>query len=188
MNLKERLFSISATYPNFRIWLACFLVAGFIAYYWDQKAPRGATSIDAQSRPEEVSTLIPEGYVLVPIEVANYESLDSILGQFGVVDLYIPNENTRKPPIKIAERIKILRAPLNPSRFAVLAPESQSSKIVSIPGEIHVVVQNPSRRSNTIGTKIENQLSRNTGIEKERQKKFTQTRIHVETHYVDSEN
>ena len=35
----------------------------------------------------KADTYIPKGHTLVPIEIANYKSLDSIIGKFGVVDL-----------------------------------------------------------------------------------------------------
>jgi hypothetical protein len=72
--------------------------------------------------------------------------LDSILGQHGVVDLFRPSDTPNGRPIKVAERVKILRAPLNPSHFAVLAPESESAALVAYPGAFTVVVQNPKER------------------------------------------
>src|SRR4051812_7351936 len=106
------------------MWVAAIAVSGFMAFYFDSMATKTREAHTAED-PETASTLIPAGFVLVPIEVANYESLDSILGNFGVVDLYIPSDDPKKRALKIAERLKILRAPLNPSHFAVLARESE---------------------------------------------------------------
>jgi hypothetical protein len=124
------------------LWLLPILAAGFIAWYWDQTAPTETSPLRAESF-EAADTYIPSGFVLVPIEVANYEALDSILGKFGVVDLFVTSSEPGKRPLKVAEKIKILRAPLNPSRFAVLAPESESPRLVSHPGPFLVIVQNP---------------------------------------------
>ncbi len=96
-------------------------------------------------------TYIPDGFVLVPIEILNSKSLDSIIGQYGVVDLYLPSANPKEKPIKVAKRLKLLRAPLNPDVFAVLAPEDRAPKLVSIDRPFIAMVQNP-RAS---GTKIE---------------------------------
>jgi hypothetical protein len=145
--------------------MAAAAVSAFIAYYWDVTAPSAQPAIKAED-PEVASTFIPAGYVLVPIEVANFESLDSILGKFGVVDLYLPSEDPKARPRKVAERVRILRAPLNPSRFAVLARENDSPRLVSHGGPFTVVVQNPdtagtgivrddSSRTNDVDRKIE---------------------------------
>jgi hypothetical protein len=131
------------------LWLIGIAIAGFLAYYWDSKAPREGKEPRDPQLLETASTMIPAGYVLVPIEVANYESLDSILGKHGVVDLYVGEDGTKTRQRKVAERIKILRAPLNPSHFAVLAPENESARIVSHQGPFTVVVQNPNRPSGT---------------------------------------
>ncbi len=92
---------------------------------------------------ESVDTFIPAGFVLVPIEVLNYESLDSVLGRFGVVDLYSADPSTGKKAEKVASRIRILRAPRNPNQFAVLAPEEESTDLVKDGSGYFVVVQNP---------------------------------------------
>ena len=125
------------------VWLGAVILSGILALYWDHSEQRANADPKVPEEIETAATHIPAGFVLVPIEVANYESLDSILGKSGVVDLYVPEEDPRKRPLKVATRVKILRAPLNPSLFAVLAPESESSKLVSHVGAFTVVVQNP---------------------------------------------
>lgn len=95
-------------------------------------------------------TYIPAGHVLVPIEVQNARALDSILGAFGVVDLYLPKTPTHSKPRRIARQIKILRAPLNPQKFAVLAPERDSARLVQGETPFFVVVQNPQKSATRI--------------------------------------
>ncbi len=128
--------------PSQWTWIAAALLAGFMAYYRDMTAPASDNPLEPEPV-ESAATYIPAGYVLVPIEVANYESLDSILGKFGIVDLYIPSDDPRKKARKVAERIRILRAPLNRSQFAVLAREEDSAQLVSHDGPFLVVVKNP---------------------------------------------
>jgi hypothetical protein len=137
-DVKSRI--VKSLTPRPELWLAAVLVSGFIAYYLDSRPverenPRQAEDV------ETAATFIPEGFVLVPIEVSNFESLDSILGKYGVVDLYAPADDPKRQAVKIAERVRILRAPLNPSHFAVLIPESDSQRIVMHPGPLLVVVQ-----------------------------------------------
>lgn len=136
-----------------RLWIAAgFIVAALvISIIWDQKmAAREPSSEKSQAESvETAATYIPDGFVLVPIEVANFESLDSILGKFGVVDLFVGSDDPRVKPHKVAERVKILRAPLNPNHFAVLVPDSESQKIVAYSGALTVVVQNPNKAGPT---------------------------------------
>lgn len=144
-NLKERAIGgIRELLMRKGIWAAAVMSAGFLAIYWDSTEPTSSSRVHQAEDYEVAATAIPAGFVLVPIEVANYESLDSILGKYGVVDLYIPPAEPRGHSIKVAERVKILRAPLNPSHFAVLAPENESSQLVRHDGPFLVVVQNPS--------------------------------------------
>ena len=125
--------------PAHWVWIMAFALSGFSAYYWDATAPSSITAETVES----AATLIPAGFVLVPIEVANYESLDSILGKFGTVDLFIPGDETNRKARKVASHVRMLRAPLNPGRFAVLVPENESSSLVTHGGPFVVTVQNP---------------------------------------------
>jgi hypothetical protein len=128
-------------------WIVAAMLCGFIAFYFDVTSSKGSSStptVQAEGL-DSPATFIPAGFVLVPIEVANFESLDSILGKFGIVDLYLPSDDPKKRARKVGEKLKILRAPLNPSRFAVLVREDDSAKLVSHNGAFTVVVQNPER-------------------------------------------
>jgi hypothetical protein len=98
-------------------------------------------------------TIIPKGYVLIPIELANFQSTSALIGQYGVVDLYLAAK-------KIAAQIKILRAPLNPNLFAVLVPEHESESILKYAGPFTAVVQNPDSNKNTVIEKDSQKHSR----------------------------
>lgn len=133
-------------------WLITIAGAALMAFVWDLRTPGRSAGheLPTETPPESVATMIPAGYVLVPIEVSNYESLDSILGQYGVVDLYKSSDRPGGAPTKVAEHIRILRAPNNPNHFAVLATESESPSLVRYNGAFQVVVQNPK----SSGTKV----------------------------------
>lgn len=145
---RKALKLVASFRPSQWFWIAAILVSGFISYYFDKTSQKSdSRTRETATAPEDASTFIPAGFVLVPIEVANYESLDSILGQFGVVDLFLPTDGNqtgqKRRAIKVASRLKILRAPLNPSHFAVLARESEASQLVGQTGPFVVIVQNP---------------------------------------------
>jgi len=93
--------------------------------------------------PESVDTLIPRGFVLVPIEVQNYEALDSILGRFGVVDLFQAGPVEGQSQRLVARNVRILRAPQNPTHFAILIAEDQVGQVLSQGGVFTVIVKRP---------------------------------------------
>lgn len=166
------------------IWTAIILLSGVFAFVLDNRKPETTAAEIEPESPESAATFIPAGFVLVPIEVANYESLDSILGKFGVVDLYTSSIDPNQRPKKIAARIKILRAPLNPNHFAVLAAEEDSSKLVGFSGPLTVVVQNP----NSPGTGFVKGLPTNDGQKSLKPSKRKISRVTVEVANVDPEN
>jgi len=72
---------------------------------------------------ENFSTFIPKGYSLVPIDVVNYKSLDSVLGQFGTVDVFTKNTSQKSSTlVKLASNVKALRSQAESSNIAVLVP------------------------------------------------------------------
>lgn len=90
-----------------------------------------------------VDTMIPKGFVLVPIEVQNYEALDSILGQFGVVDLFQAGPAEGTSQTLVARNVRILRAPHNPTHFAILIVEDEVPRVLKHGGIFTVIVKRP---------------------------------------------
>lgn len=169
---------------RFALWTAVVLLSGGMAFVLD-RSNVDVTPLKVEAEdPASASTFIPEGFVLVPIEVANYESLDSILGKYGVVDLYTSPLDPTQKPRKVATRIKILRAPLNPNHFAVLAQEEDSSKLVGFSGPLTVIVQNPNSR----GTGIVKGLEADAGLKSPRAFKRKLSRVTVEVANANPEN
>lgn len=91
-------------------------------------------------KPESIDTHIPRGFVLVPVEVLNYEALDSIFGRFGHVDLYSGHSDQGHPTL-IARNVRMLRAPQNPTHFAVLVRERETSHLLSRGNAFTVIVK-----------------------------------------------
>ena len=123
-------------------------------------------SFSKKSEPEKsadkiyVDTFIPKGYVLIPLELANYESVSALIDQFGVIDLYAGSPQMAGS-VKIATRVKMLRAPLNPNLFAILVAEENSSQIMKSTGPFWAVVQN----RQTAGEKTQTKENRKIQIE-----------------------
>jgi hypothetical protein len=102
------------------------------------KAPKP----DAPTNFDSIDTIIPAGFVLVPIDLQNAESMSSIIGDFALVDLYsIPIGKDNKGQ-KVGQRLRLLRAPLNRNLFAVLVPENETGPILNHGGSFFAVIQN----------------------------------------------
>jgi hypothetical protein len=97
-----------------------------------------------QEAEASADTYIPEGFVLVPIELQNAESLSSLISNYAVVDLFRGPSSQR-----VGKRLKLLRAPLNPQQFAVLVPEAEVSTLMSTPGPYWAAIQNPQQTKST---------------------------------------
>lgn len=86
-----------------------------------------------------IDTFIPNGFALVPIEIQNLSTLDSIIGQFAIVDLY--NQGSSEI---IAQDLKLIRSPKDPSQFAVLVAQQTANSIVKrSQNPFHIVIKNP---------------------------------------------
>lgn len=92
---------------------------------------------------DTVDTVIPAGYVLVPIELQNAETMSSLIGEFAIVDLYtVSLESRTGKGQRVGQRLRLLRAPLNPQLFAVLVPENETKQVLETPGPFVAVIQN----------------------------------------------
>ena len=105
---------------------------------------------------ESIDILIPEGQSLVPIRVANNESLNHIIGSYGVVDLYSSPLNPGEKALRIAYKVKLVRSPGNPNGFNVLLPADEAHRITGYPGEFYVSVRNPK----SVGTRFAKKKSK----------------------------
>ncbi|KHD89259.1 MAG: hypothetical protein OM95_04780 [Bdellovibrio sp. ArHS] len=119
-----------------------FVVLGLISYFATASTPEPKDSFIPA--PKSVDTFIPRGFSLVPIEIANAESLASLIGDVGgVVDLYLASSERQKGGLRVGSKLKLLRAPLNPQQYAVLIRDSESPRLLSYAGPFIAVVQNP---------------------------------------------
>lgn len=90
----------------------------------------------------ETDTLIPVGFELVPIEFENQNALEPLIGNFGVVNVYLASGENAKRGQLVARNVKVLRAPMNPQALSVLVPTDQAALFLSHHGSMYAVVQN----------------------------------------------
>lgn len=137
---------------NNKLYIIAFLTLGFISIYNELKGIDEAhlkpEVKQNQEEIESIDTYIPKGFVLIPIDLVNRESIISIIDQTSLVDLYYQKRNQSKS-IKIASRVKLIRAPLNPNQLAVLISENESHQILAYEGPYFAVIQN--KREKAIG-------------------------------------
>lgn len=138
-----------------KILLAAFVALGVIALVIELLTSGSGDSdknTETASENYAVDTMIPAGYLLIPLELSNAESLASLSGSFSVIDLYASSEKGKKG-FKVASGVKLLRAPLNPQQFAVLVKEEESSRIVAMEGPFFAALKNPQEVSTKKPTK-----------------------------------
>lgn len=86
-------------------------------------------------------TMIPYGYVLIPITVANPEALKALIDRYALVDLYADAGHDIALNELVASKVKLFQAPLNSEQYAVLVAENDSAKIMKYKGAFRVAVQ-----------------------------------------------
>ncbi|MCC2677546.1 MAG: hypothetical protein K0R29_122 [Pseudobdellovibrio sp.] len=136
-----------------KILCASFGVFLILYYFVNQDHTSGDNPKKAEATAEAPSadTYIPPGHVLVPVQIENSEALSAVMGPFAVVDLY---SDVGGHSSLIAEKVKLIRAPLNPRQFAVLVNETLSSQIMQVKVPFAVVLQN----RNTFKASLEKNL------------------------------
>lgn len=107
--------------------------------------PRSESAAEpAKVEPQSVDTFIPAGFVLVPIEIENQSALDGIIGNAAIVNLFpVARQGEKRNRRPVAEHVRLLRAPLNPSQFAVLVDENLAPELVRQEGPFFVMIENP---------------------------------------------
>lgn len=104
-----------------------------------------------------IDTFVPNGLTLVSIDIINANSLNSLLGDTGgVVDLYLTKGSKT---IKVASKLKILRAPLNPEQYAVVIPDEEVPRLLQHGGPFVAVVQNPNAKGQKLVNTNRSQIS-----------------------------
>lgn len=132
--------------------LCAFVAIALVSLILTQcNSKKPTETVANEETPQALATYIPKGFSLVPLEIANYQTLDSIFGPFGVVDLYVQDATAKNYSRMVGKNIKLVRAPKNPSHFAALVPEKEIQRLMRFSGPFFAIVQNP----NVTGTQFE---------------------------------
>lgn len=149
-----------------KFYVVGFMVLGIIALSQSCSSNEPeATQPPSESERFSADTYIPSGMVLVPIEISNAESLEGLIGDVGgVVDLFTTNQEGNRKSFKVGERLKLLKAPLNPRQFAVLVDEESSGQILQHQGPFFAIIQNPQQKNGNIKKQFVPKKNRNIEI------------------------
>ncbi|MBL7544945.1 MAG: hypothetical protein JNL11_14095 [Bdellovibrionaceae bacterium] len=122
--------------------LIIFFVIGFFLVGYSHLKP---VPKDADTNRFQIDTIIPEGYVLIPIEVLNADSISAVIGSHGVADIYSTVQGEKAK--RLFSRARIIKSPLNEASFAVLVKETKAYLLSQSKDPFFAAVQNPKARA-----------------------------------------
>ena len=109
--------------------------------------------------PLSLDEMIPEGSVLLPIEIDNSGDIIHLIGSYGVIDLYSYSHGSGLPQNLVGRALKVIPTKTEENRFAVIAPETEVSRLLEYEGPFYAVVQNPKKTgSQILKKKVKKQL------------------------------
>jgi len=137
--------------------IICVAVTAILALItWQIDTDKSQESIRPQY---DLQTDIPRGYNLYALEVDNFEAINSLVGNYALVNLYQVHKSKRA---KLAlQQVKLIRSPKDPRHFAVLATNEQLETLTSYPGPFKVALQNPNAPNKSI---VQKKLTRKRQI------------------------
>ncbi len=95
-----------------------------------------------------LDTLIPENYVIYPIELTNAQAISHLIDQYGVVDIYTTDINTQRV-VKVLSKVKIVRPSSESATYSVLIPYQLENKLTTYAGPYWAAVQNKQTQENS---------------------------------------
>lgn len=122
--------------------LVLFFLVGFAVVGFSQiKAQATRTESDRF----QIDTIIPSGYVLIPIKLLNADAISAVIGTHGVADIYatIQGERTKL----LFARAKIIKSPVEDATFSVLVKETKAHLLSNSENPFFAAVQNPRTRA-----------------------------------------
>jgi len=168
MNIKNLLQKLkeNLTDPEKPYWiLGSLILIAMVLLISNKKTPdfdesNKAFAHDPPVDSPPIDTFVPNGFVLVTLQLVNVDSIDSMMGSYGMVDLYpaSPSEmmelenisknarnksTTLMDPIPLATHVRMIRAPNNMKLFGALIPEGSRQLIQQLSSPVFAVIQRP---------------------------------------------
>ena len=121
--------------------LVLLSLAGKFLPLLSKKTPQEESSLDQ---------LVPEGFVLMPIEISNASDVKNLIGSYGVLDLYAYSETTGLPDELSASALKVLPPSSEEGAFTALVPEKSAIHLFDYTESFYAVIQNPKKTGSKI--------------------------------------
>jgi len=109
----------------------------------------------AEPETSYLSDLIPEGYVLVPVQIINGDALSQMMDLTAYVDLYSLDIIKRRKQL-LFKKIKIIKNPSDPISFSILLSENKGQELNFLEEPVFAVLK--SRKSKTEEIKKTNKV------------------------------
>lgn len=94
----------------------------------------------------QIDTIIPPGYVLIPIKLLNAQAISSAIGSYGVADIYTTVEGQKSK--RLFSKAKIIQAEDSEDPvFSVLVKETRAHLLSSYANPFFAAVQNPKAKT-----------------------------------------
>lgn len=139
--------SIEGQARTFRLWVLISGVTLLICALSNSSATTGSSPVAPQSESIDITAQIPAGLLVVPIQAANYSTLDPLLNQHSWADIYLPSLDGSRG-LRIAESIPVIRTSQNRQHLAALIPEGEPSPLLSISDPVIVILRSsPKKRA-----------------------------------------
>ncbi len=161
--------SVEGHSRSFRVWMFSSLAAllGILILNLQSNSEESTTGRRA-SAAVDIMSLVPDGFVLVPLEPLNMDSIDAVFGSRGWADLFVERagadldfRQTGRPSRKrIASGVALIRAPRNPSRIAAIVAESDVQLISDLGQPVHVALRKNSPKQRTAELTSNSRISR----------------------------
>jgi hypothetical protein len=92
---------------------------------------------------DDLTTYIPKGYRLVPINVENYKNLDQILGNYGIVDIYLRKyKGDKVESLQIASAVRAVRGTETSEAIGLILPKEEVKRILNFSGPFYLSLSN----------------------------------------------
>lgn len=114
------------------------------------------SSSKSQTKNFNLDSLVPKGFVLMPIEISNAQDIKNIIGSYGVVDLYAYSKTTMLPEKLVASYLKVIPPTTEEGAFTALVPKKSAIYLFDYTEGFYAVIQNPEKTGSKIYKKQKN--------------------------------
>lgn len=137
MNLKSKLTKLLSCLDQKNKLILFFLIGFMVVGFSRLSSP----TVGSNEKGFQIDTIIPPGYVLIPIKLLNSDSISAVIGSYGVADIYATVQGEKSK--LLFSRAKIIKSSVEETAFAVLVKETKAHLLSNSDNPFFAAVQNP---------------------------------------------